>query len=105
MNDIPAPRHDRRRDLGHPAGPLVGRGPELDRIESFLAAVRTDGEALLVTGEPGVGKTRLLNSASDAASAAGMRILRAAGVEFEVGTSFSALNQVLLPLLGGLPQL
>ena len=58
-----------------------------------------------MTGEPGVGKTDLLNAASEAASAAGMRILRAAGVEFEAETSFSGLNQVLLPLLGALPQL
>jgi hypothetical protein len=34
----------------------------------------------------------------------GMRILRAAGVEFEAGTSFTGLNQVLLPLLSALPQ-
>src|SRR5581483_1470550 len=60
---------------------------------------------LLVTGEPGVGKTVLLHAASEAASAAGTRILRAAGVEFEAGTSFSGLNQLLLPLLGALPQL
>jgi hypothetical protein len=51
------------------------------------------------------GKTGLLNAASDAASAVGMRILRAAGVQFEAETSFSGLNQVLLPLLGELPQL
>jgi len=54
---------------------------------------------MLVTGEPGVGKTVLLKAASEAASAAGTRVLRAAGVEFEAGMSFSGLNQVLLPLL------
>ena len=77
----------------------------MERIRAFLAAARTDGEALLVTGEPGVGKTVLLDAASEAAPALGMRILRAAGVQFEAGTSFSGLNQVLLPLLGALPQL
>ncbi len=76
----------------------------MERIRAFLAAARTDGEALLVTGEPGVGKTVLLDAAS-AAPALGMRILRAAGVQFEAGTSFSGLNQVLLPLLGELQQL
>ena len=77
----------------------------MDRIRLFLATATTEGGALLVTGEPGVGKTGLLNAASEAASAAGTRILRAAGVEFEAGTSFSGLNQLLLPLLDALPQL
>jgi DNA-binding CsgD family transcriptional regulator len=86
-------------------GQLVGRESELERIHAFLAATRTDGGALLVTGEPGVGKTVLLNAASQAASVLGMRVLRAAGVEFEAGTSFSGLNQVLVPHLDALPQL
>jgi hypothetical protein len=55
--------------------------------------------------EPGVGKTVLLNAATEAASAVGVRILRAAGVKFEAETSFSGLNQVLLPLLGALAEL
>jgi DNA-binding CsgD family transcriptional regulator len=101
MNDINAPRHDERQGDAR----LVGRESEMDRIRVFLATARTEGGALLVTGEPGVGKTVLLNAASETASAAGMRILRAAGVEFEAQTSFSGLNQVLLPLLGALPQL
>jgi DNA-binding CsgD family transcriptional regulator len=96
--------HERLGD-GSQAGQLVGRASEMDRIREFLATARTDGGALLVTGEPGVGKTGLLNAASEAALAAGMRVLRAAGVEFEAGTSFSGLNQALLPLLGALPQL
>jgi DNA-binding CsgD family transcriptional regulator len=105
MNDNYVPPHDERRDDGRPSDRLVGRESEMTRIRAFLAAARTDGGALLVTGAPGVGKTGLLNAASEAASAAGTRILRAAGVEFEAGTSFSGLNQVFLPLLGELPRL
>jgi hypothetical protein len=56
------------------------------------------GAALLLTGEPGVGKTALLDTAYDAAMAADVRVLRAAGVEFEADASFSGLNQVLLSL-------
>ena len=84
---------------------LLGREAEMDRVRAFLATARTDGGTLLVTGEPGVGKTVLLDAASDVASAAGTQILRAAGVEFEAGMSFSGLNQVLLPLLDTLPLL
>jgi DNA-binding CsgD family transcriptional regulator len=104
MSDTYAPRHDERGD-SHLAGQLIGRESEMERIRAFLAAAKTDGGALLVTGDPGVGKTVLMNAASEAASAAGMRILRAAGVQFEADTTFSGLNQVLLPLLDALPQL
>ena len=105
MNDIRVPGHDERLTHGRHAARLVGRDSEMERIHTFLAAVRTDGAALLVTGEAGVGKTVLLNAASEAASAVGMRILRAVGVEFEAETSFSGLNQLLLPHLDVLPQL
>ena len=69
-----------------------------------MNSARVDGGALLVTGEPGVGKTALLRAAADAVSA-DTRVIRAAGAEFEAETSFTGLNQVLLPLLGSLPQL
>src|SRR5262249_9050549 len=105
MSDVHAPQHDDPRGARRQAGQLVGRQSEIDRIRAFLPAARTGGGALLVTGEPGVGKTVPLDAASEAASAVGMRILRAAGVEFEAGTSFSGLNQVLLPLLTDLPLL
>ncbi len=77
----------------------------MERIGAFLAGARSDGGTLLVTGEPGVGKSELLDAASDIALAAGTRILRASGVQFEAGMSFSGLNQVLLPLFDTLPQL
>ena len=105
MKDIKVLEHYEPLSRGRHAGQLVGRESEMERIHAFLAAARTDGGALLVTGEPGVGKTVLLNAASQAASALGMRVLRAAGVEFEAGTSFSGLNQVLVPHLDALPQL
>ena len=57
-----------------------------------------------MTGDPGVGKTGLLDAAADIASAGGSRILRAAGIQFEAEMSYAGLNQVLLPLLGELPQ-
>ncbi len=105
MIDPHSPLNDERQVDRRRPGNLVGRETEMDRIQAFLATARTDGGALLVTGEPGIGKTELLDAAAEVAAAADTRILHAAGVEFEAGMSFSGLNQVLLPLLDVLPQL
>jgi DNA-binding CsgD family transcriptional regulator len=105
MNGIEMSQHDEKLGDGRPVRQLVGRDPEMARLGEFLAVARISGGALLVTGEPGVGKTGILHAAAEAAAAAGTRVLRAAGVEFEAETSFSGLNQVLLPLLADLPEL
>jgi DNA-binding CsgD family transcriptional regulator len=77
---------------------LVGRDADLEVVAAFLDEASADGAALLISGEPGVGKTVLLDAAQKVASAAGMRVLRAGGVEFEAEVSFSGLNQALLPV-------
>ncbi|MEU6309351.1 AAA family ATPase [Streptomyces sp. NPDC047014] len=76
------PAHDRTAP-GHRGGPrpgpgeLVGRAAEMERLAAALAAARTGrGAALFVTGEPGVGKTRLAAEALAAAAAADMVTLR-----------------------------
>lgn len=81
-----------------PADELFGRERDMARVGAFIAAAADDGGALLVLGEPGVGKTRLLDTAAAAAAAAGLRVLRAAGVEFEADLPFSGLHQLMLPL-------
>ena len=43
---------------------LVGRSSEIALIGAFLDRASADGEALLLSGEPGVGKTALLNAAA-----------------------------------------
>ena len=46
---------------GPPADPLVGRTAELERVSAALDAVREGATRMLViTGEPGIGKSRLL---------------------------------------------
>ena len=87
------------------AGVLVGRSAELALVGAFAERVRTGGEALLLFGEPGAGKTVLLDVAAGAAAEAGAWVLRAAGVEFEADLAYSGLHQVLLPLLGEFGQL
>jgi len=55
---------------------------------------------LLLFGEPGVGKTVLLDAAAEVASSAGANVLRAGGIEFEADVPYSGLHQLLLPLQG-----
>ncbi|WP_218136101.1 AAA family ATPase [Nonomuraea jiangxiensis] len=81
-----------------PEGGLIGRAAELGLIDAFLDRAAADGAALVLSGEPGVGKTALLDAAARAASAKGTRVLRAAGAEFEADIAFSGLNQVLFPV-------
>ena len=77
---------------------LVGREPEVRALERLLDAVR-DGEsrALVVHGEPGVGKTALLDYLSD--KAADCRVVRIAGIEAEMELAFAALQQLCGPML------
>jgi DNA-binding CsgD family transcriptional regulator len=84
---------------------LLGRSRDLTLMGAFLDRAGTDGEALLLSGEPGVGKTALLDAAADVASEAGTWVLRAAGVEFEADMPYSGLHQALLPVCEEFPQL
>lgn len=77
---------------------LIGRDDELGLILAFVDRSRTAGEALLLFGEPGVGKTVLLDATAEAASAAGSVVVRAGGVEFEADVPYAGLHQLLLPL-------
>lgn len=82
---------------------LIGREADLALLRPFAAA--PDGEVLLVTGGPGMGKTALLDEAACAARSAGCQVIRAAGVQFAADLSFGALNQLLLPFLPIIGQL
>ncbi|MFF3878293.1 AAA family ATPase [Streptomyces sp. NPDC001978] len=77
---------------------LGGRSAELELMDSLLAGHCPHGPGLLLRGDPGVGKTVLLDAAAARAADVGMRVLRASAVEFEVEMSFSALHQMLYPL-------
>ncbi|MCT9082904.1 helix-turn-helix transcriptional regulator [Streptomyces fulvoviolaceus] len=81
------------------AAGLVGRDRELELLRSYVDQVLGRGGVLLLSGEPGVGKSVLLDAAATAATAAGALVLRSAGVEFLADLSFSGLNHVLEPLL------
>ena len=84
---------------GHGVATLVGRDWELALVGAFLDQAAAEGGALLLTGDPGVGKTMLLDAAATTAGAAGTRVLRVAGAEFGGEANFSALSDLLRPVL------
>src|SRR3954469_1615053 len=77
---------------------LRGRQREREALDRLLHAARGgDGGALLVHGEPGVGKTALLDYAVEAGS--GFGVARTVGVEGEMELAFAALQQLCSPFL------
>jgi DNA-binding CsgD family transcriptional regulator len=77
---------------------LVGRDGDAAALDTLLEDGRAGrGRALMLWGEPGIGKTALLERA--VVGAVGMQVLRVAGLESEAKLSFAALRQFLEPLL------
>ncbi|OAA20994.1 ATP-dependent transcriptional regulator [Frankia sp. EI5c] len=78
---------------------IVGRARERKLLDRLLRALPTGGGALVMWGEPGVGKTKLLHYVGSAAgNIAGARVLRLRGVESEIELPFAGLADLLLPL-------
>ena len=78
---------------------LCGRDAERARIGEVLDGARASrSAALVITGEPGVGKSALLEDARD--QAGDMCVLGGSGVESEAQLPFAALQQILRPILG-----
>jgi DNA-binding CsgD family transcriptional regulator len=73
-------------------------------LAGLVAAVRAgQSRVLVVRGEPGVGKTALLDEL--AGQAQGCRVVRTAGVQSEVEFAFAGLHQLLAPMLDHLDKL
>ena len=73
-------------------------------LDQLIEAVRAgESRALVVRGEPGLGKTALLDYVAERAS--GCRVLRASGVQSEMELVFAGLHQLLAPMLDRLDRL
>ncbi|MEA2428397.1 MAG: hypothetical protein QOF37_2025, partial [Thermoleophilaceae bacterium] len=83
---------------------LIGREAERARLRSLLQDAREGRSRVLVlSGEPGVGKTALLDDAVE--SAEGMRAVRVVGIESEASMPFGALFDVCRPFLASIADL
>src|SRR5215813_10605516 len=88
------------------AGRLLGRTTEVGLLTSLLDAIDDRGSALVLRGEPGIGKSRLLAEAATLAGDRGVTVLRTAGVQAEAHLAFAGLHQLVRPVrarAGSLP--
>ncbi|OKK05045.1 helix-turn-helix transcriptional regulator [Streptomyces sp. CB02400] len=82
-----------------PRGGMLGRHHERGVLDQALADARTGRSRVVVLrGEPGVGKSTLVDHLAESAS--GFRTLRAVGVESEMELAFAGLHQLCMPLMG-----
>ncbi|WP_061296563.1 helix-turn-helix transcriptional regulator [Herbidospora cretacea] len=80
---------------------LLGRDDERRRLDLLLGNARNGhGGSLLVTGEPGIGKTALLEATTT--GAAGLKTVRLDGFESEMTLPFAAIQRLTIPLTGHL---
>ncbi|HEY5836481.1 ATP-binding protein, partial [Streptomyces sp.] len=78
---------------------LVGRTRERAALDALITAANPADRILVLRGEAGMGKSVLLDWAAERAAGAGVRVLRAVGVESESDLAFATLHQLLYPLL------
>src|SRR3954467_10818816 len=83
---------------------LLGRRTEAATLDWLVEAVRAgESRALVLRGEPGVGKTALLEYAGE--HAAGCRVAHATGVQAEMELAFAGVHQLCAPMLDRLERL
>jgi DNA-binding CsgD family transcriptional regulator len=85
---------------------LIGRNEELGLVYAALGDIFERGQTLSFVGDPGVGKSALLEAAGEDARRRGLTVLSVRGNEAETHLRFAALHQLLRPILNrveGLP--
>jgi DNA-binding CsgD family transcriptional regulator len=86
------------------AAEIIGRRDELLALESFLEAVPAGGQALLLEGDAGIGKTALWQEALRYAGKHDFRVLRSSPTQSEAQVAFAAVGDLLGPALSGVLQ-
>ena len=98
---MPAPRREVSPRGSLP--PLVGRAEELSLISSLLKeAKKGAGQTLIVSGEGGIGKTRILTAAAEKAQKDGWNVVTGRAYAVETGIPYALFSDALLPLLRSL---
>ena len=93
-----------RSPVGGRATELAGRRSECGKLDDLIHAVQAgQSRSLVLVGEPGVGKTALLDYVAGQTPAC--RLVRAAGVQSEMELAFAGLQQLCAPMLDHLDNL
>lgn len=80
------------------AVPLIGRRAEVELVTAMLDGIDAAGSTLVLRGEPGIGKSRLLAEAVRLAEQRDITVLRTTGVEAEAHLPFAGLHQLVRPV-------
>nr|WP_107912461.1 AAA family ATPase [Streptomyces chartreusis] len=79
---------------------LFERQTEVEALRAYLSTARTGpGEIVMIMGQPGVGKSRLLDQAHHLVDSTAFRVLRGRGVPLEQEYPFGLVRQLYEPLL------
>jgi DNA-binding CsgD family transcriptional regulator len=78
---------------------IIGRANELDLLRDLLNRVHDgQGGALVVRGEPGIGKSTVVAALGELGRAAEFLVISATGIEAEAQFPYAGLDQLLRPL-------
>ncbi|MEV4149217.1 AAA family ATPase [Amycolatopsis sp. NPDC049691] len=83
---------------------LRGREAELKELGELVDGPE-DRSGVVIRGEAGIGKSALVAETADAASVAGLRVLRTTGAEAEQNLAYAGLHQLLYPVRAGVAEL
>lgn len=77
---------------------LFGRNQQVTALDGLLEKIGERGAALVLRGEPGIGKSALLAAVTQRARARGLRVLSTAGTESETHLPYAGLHRLVHPL-------
>jgi predicted ATPase len=84
---------------------LIGRASERAELAALLHGTPERGGALVLRGEPGIGKSALLAELAEQADRSGIRVLTALGAESEEHQPYAGLHQIVHPVRSGIAAL
>ncbi|KAA0697121.1 helix-turn-helix transcriptional regulator [Neorhizobium sp. P12A] len=98
-NKTQSPRRKQQKSVAVSPAKLQGRDQDIVLIDQVIDRIHEGGSTLVISGEPGIGKSALLEAARHRARESDMTVLSMTGVLAEVHLPFAALEQALRPLM------
>jgi len=93
------------REPNAPALALFGRDREMGILKELIDGLGKRGRGMVISGDPGIGKSALLAAAGAAGRERGFHVLACAGVQAEGQLPFAGLHQLLRPIEANITKL